>query len=60
MFDVYKKKIENKKNDGNQEKKTAFSTKNKQTNKQAEKKGVVKINEKHSMMLKDSNCVLYI
>jgi hypothetical protein len=38
-------------------KKTAFSTKNKQTNKQAEKKGVAKINEKQSMMLKDSNCV---
>ena len=40
-FDVYKKE---KKHDGNQKKKTAFSTKNKQTNKQAKKKGVVKIN----------------
>lgn len=31
---------------------------NKQTNKQAEEKGVlVKINEKQAMMLKDSNCV---
>jgi len=49
-----------KKNDGNQKKKTAFPTKNKQINKQAEKKGVAKINEKQSMMLKDSNCVLYI
>lgn len=45
------------KNDGNHEKKAAFLTKNKQTNKQAEKKGVVTINEKQLMMLKDSNCV---
>jgi hypothetical protein len=35
MFDVYKKP---RKKDGNQEKQTAFSTNNKQTNKQASKK----------------------
>jgi hypothetical protein len=37
-------------------KRRRFLTKNKQTNKQAEKKGVAKINEKQLMILKDSNC----
>jgi hypothetical protein len=54
MFDAYKKK--EKMTVTRRKKRQRFITKNKQTNKQAEKKGVAKINEKQSMMLKDSNC----